>query len=203
MFDPANTIRKLVATMLVAAAAAFVVPAAYTWDGPPDAIDRYNNPATLTWDGPPDAIDRFTGADVTLAHSGFQGPPDAIDRYVGADVTSAHTGFQGSPDALDRYNSPAIVSSDGSPDAIDRYRENRQWAVLATTRPGFQGNPDAIDRYLGRIAAPAASVTVSDGFAWNEFGIGAGAMLGAMLLLAGIGLGALAMRHRSGSLSTS
>jgi hypothetical protein len=43
---------------------------------------------------------------------------------------------------------------------------------------------------------------VDDGFAWNEFGIGAGSMLGLVLLVAGLGLGALAVRHRSGTLRT-
>jgi hypothetical protein len=46
-------------------------------------------------------------------------------------------------------------------------------------------------------------VVVDDGFEWSEFGIGAGAMLGLVLLVAGLGLGALAVRHRSGTLRTS
>lgn len=116
-------------------------------------------------------------------------------------VVSTAYALEGPPDAIDRYRAPVIVS-DGPPDAIDRYRENQQWVELATARPGFQGSPDAIDRYVGRTAAPAVASTDA-GFAWGEFGIGAGAMLGAVLLLVGISLGALAVRHRSGSLRTS
>ena len=107
----------------------------------------------------------------------------------------------GPPDAIDRFNSPAVVW-DGPPDAIDRYRENQEFATLLVTRPGWNGPPDAIDRYLGRTAT-APVVTVDDSFAWSEFGIGAGAMLGAVLLLAGISLGALLVRHRGGELRTS
>ncbi len=107
----------------------------------------------------------------------------------------------GPPDAIDRFNQPTVVW-DGPPDAIDRYRENQEFATLLVTRPNWDGPPDAIDRYLGRTAS--AHVVISDdGFAWSEFGIGAGAMLGAVLLLAGISLGALLVRHRGGELRTS
>ena len=107
----------------------------------------------------------------------------------------------GPPDAIDRFNYPAVVW-DGQPDAIDRYRENQEFAMLLVTRPGWNGPPDAIDRYLGRTTA--ASVFASnDSFAWSEFGMGAGVMLGAVLLLAGISLGALLVRHRGGELRTS
>ena len=107
----------------------------------------------------------------------------------------------GPPDAIDRFNNPAVVW-DGPPDAIDRYRENQEFATLLVTRPAWNGPPDAIDRYLGRTAT-ASVVAVDDSFAWSEFGIGAGAMLGAVLLLAGVSLGALLVRHRGGELRTS
>jgi len=140
MYDPTNTIRRLGAALFATAAMVIAVPVAQGFDGPPDAIDRYNAPAS-TWDGPPDAI--------------------------------------------------------------DRYRADQEAAVLAVTRPGFDGPPDAIDRYLARTATVAPVVAVKDGFEWGEFGIGAGAMLGLVLLVAGLGLGALAVRHRSGTLRTS
>ena len=76
--------------------------------------------------------------------------------------------------------------------------------MLAVTRPGFDVTAGC-DRPLPRPhyheAAPV--VAVEDGFEWSEFGIGAGAMLGLVLLVAGLGLGALAVRHRSGTLRTS
>lgn len=189
MYDPTTTIRRLAAAFLATAVTVVVVPVAQGFEGPPDAIDRYrqNNPELLaaTWllGGSPDAIDRYTGAGITMAQpANFQGSPDAIDRY--------------------RENHPQLAPVTwllgGSPDAIDRYTG----AGIAMEHPAsFQGSPDAIDRFLGRTAAPI--VASDDGFAWSEFGIGAGSMLGAMLLVLGLGLGALAVRHRGGELSTS
>jgi hypothetical protein len=49
------------------------------------------------------------------------------------------------------------------------------------------------------VGSPAAG----DGLDWGDFGIGAGAMLGLALLVAGLGFGTLAVRHRAGKLGTS
>ena len=49
---------------------------------------------------------------------------------------------------------------------------------------------------------PAAS-SGDSGLNWGDFGIGAGAMFGLALLVAGFGVGTVAMRHRAGKLSTS
>jgi hypothetical protein len=48
-----------------------------------------------------------------------------------------------------------------------------------------------------------ASPTSGNGLDWGDFGIGAGAMFGLALLVSGLGLGALAMRHRVGNIKTS
>jgi hypothetical protein len=47
------------------------------------------------------------------------------------------------------------------------------------------------------------SAPSGNGLDWGDFGIGAGAMLGLTLLVAGLGLGAVALRHRGGRLETS
>ena len=114
-------------------------------------------------------------------------------------VPVAQAGFQGPPDALDRYNAAHAVTFDGPPDAIDRYN--------ATHAVPFNGPPDAIDRYEGRtgsvVPANSNATASSTGLDWGDFGIGAAAMLGLVLLVAGLSLGALSLRHRSGTLRTS
>jgi hypothetical protein len=48
------------------------------------------------------------------------------------------------------------------------------------------------------------STPSGNGLDWEDFGIGAGAMLGLTLLVAGLTLGAVVMRHhRGGTLKTS
>jgi hypothetical protein len=60
-----------------------------------------------------------------------------------------------------------------------------------------------VDDYFRDASTVTAPQTSSNTFAWGEFGIGAGAMLGLVLLTAGLGLGALAVRHRGDQLRTS
>lgn len=137
-------------------------------------------------------------------------PTGTIKKFAATMLVAAAVAFavptafasDGPPDAIDRYNHPTGLAWDGPPDAIDRYREG-QLLELAAVRTGWDGPPDAIDRYLGRTVTPAFAASAADGFAWEVFGLGAGATVGAALLLGAIGLGALARRRRSGSLSTS
>jgi hypothetical protein len=77
-----------------------------------------------------------------------------------------------------------------------------------STVSGFQAPPAGIDPATGRPLRESgghsdADQSTAGGFQWDDFGIGAGAMLGLVLLLAGIGLGALTVRHRGGQLKTS
>ena len=91
MFNATNTTKSLVAA-LAAVAALMAIPLAQASDGPPDAIDRFNNPAVV-WDGPPDAIDRYREnqelATLLVTRPGWNGPPDAIDRYLGRTATAS------------------------------------------------------------------------------------------------------------------
>jgi hypothetical protein len=56
---------------------------------------------------------------------------------------------------------------------------------------------------VGLVSGALPEVPSTTGFNWGDFGIGAGAMLGLALLVTGLGLGALTMRHRAGKLGTS
>lgn len=138
------------------------------------------------------------------AAGAFDGPPDAIDRYrsnhAGGDTTLA---LGGSPDAIDRYqraNTPVLATPaiQGSPDAIDRYERGN--APVLTT-PAIQGSPDALDRYAGKTVVVSAQT--ASGFSWGDFGIGAAAMFGLVLVLAGLGMGVYAARHRTGRIRIS
>jgi hypothetical protein len=104
----------------------------------------------------------------------------------------------------------ASASQIAAPDVVERY--------AATHDPNSATAPDVVERYLtvhslgtgtagteGIVAArdvPPTSSGRSD-LHWGDFAIGAGAMLGVTLLAAGLGLGAVAKRHRGGRLGTS
>ncbi|MDQ3671993.1 MAG: hypothetical protein M3364_06095 [Actinomycetota bacterium] len=144
---------------------------------------------------------------VAQGDSGFQGPPDAVDRAVATRLAGLEASFRGSPDALDRaiatrrsQDAAAFDAREHSqlgipkpaPDVIER-------AVIAQqlySLPDLRGMPDVVER-----AAAAGElqysprVTTSNGFDWNDFGIGAGAGIGLMLLLLGIGAGVWTTRH--------
>jgi hypothetical protein len=205
MHDPTNSIRRLAAALFATVATLIAVPVAQGFDGSPDAIDRYraNNEvqvsSTLPLGGSPDAIDRYRDPKVLA----FDGSPDAIDRFREGQTVVSAAPILGSPDAIDRYRAnQALVTQpriQGSPDAIDRF--NATQALLS--QPSTNGSPDAIDRYLGKTAVVATVPSTSDGFDWGDFGIGAASMFGLAMLLAGLGLGALAVRHRGGQLGTS
>jgi hypothetical protein len=61
-----------------------------------------------------------------------------------------------------------------------------------------------VDDYFRDAPTVVTSTPSGSGLDWQDFGIGAGAMLGLTLLVAGLALGAVAMRHhRGGRLETS
>lgn len=76
---------------------------------------------------------------------------------------------------------------------------------------GSYYDPEIGRRVYGRIFdnhfRDASKVSVSpssrNGFDWGDFGIGAATMLGLMLLVTGLGVGARAARHRGGQLKIS
>lgn len=83
---------------------------------------------------------------------------------------------------------------------VDDYFRDPQLAAPRASAPVADRIVDDYFRNPVRVVVPQPT---SGGFDWGDFGIGAGAMLGLVLLLAGLTTAALGMRHRSGQLGTS
>jgi len=79
-------------------------------------------------------------------------------------------------------------------DAMDRYYHLGRYSPAAVALRAEKRRAEAIDRYyhLGRYAV----IKPPSSFEWADAGIGAAAMLGAIMLVAG--LTAVVSRHRSG-----
>ena len=170
MFGSSKTIRRLAGLAGIAGAFAVLVPVAQADSG---------------FNGSPDAIDRAVAARHSQIGSSFQGSPDAIDRAVAARQSEQVAAF----DARE-HAQPALTSP--SPDVVER-------AVIAhelNALPDLGAMPDVLERTAGSGQLQYLSQpTISNGFDWNDFGIGAGAGIGLMLLLVGLGAGAWTMRQ--------
>jgi len=141
---------------------------------------------------------------VAQADSGFQGSPDAIDRAVAAKQTEI--GFNGSPDAPDR----ALAAQQVQETAAFAVREHAQLALTPVSpdvfertvdakrlnASGLSAMPDVLDRTVaaGELQY-LAQPTTTNGFDWNDFGMGAGAGIALMLLLVGLGASVWTMRQ--------
>ena len=143
--------------------------------------------------------------------------PDVVERYAATHDPNSAT----APDVVERYVTVHSLGVDRDRPR-GRRRLGRRRALRSHPRPQVGRDPDVVERYvtvhsLGRRhrrsgarngahrrgAPRALDVERRSGLDWGDFGIGAGAMLGLTLLVAGLGLGAVAMRHRGGRLETS
>ena len=123
------------------------------------------------------------------------------------------------PDAFERYAASHPYGSTSTPDAFERYAASHPYGVAASAA-GSERIVDDWFRDPAQVATPAGDRIVDDSFRdaptvvtstpsgggldWEDFGIGAGAMLGLTLLVSGLGVGAAVLRHRgSGRLETS
>ena len=115
---------------------------------------------------------------------------------LGASTAGAMPADFRTPDAIDAGTPVAQTMKDlRTPDAVDA-------GTPATTTAGIDlRTPDAVDHGLGRGTFSAPDVTVvkvvdpppTTGFDWGDAGIGAGGLLG--LILVGLG-GTLVVSHR-------
>jgi hypothetical protein len=105
--------------------------------------------------------------------------PDVFERYATAHPYGAGTAAAVGTDRIvdDSFRDPAPIATPAGERVVDDY---------------FRDSPTVV-----------ASPTSGNGLDWEDFGIGAGAMFGLTALVIGLGLGAVAMRHRTGRLGTS
>ena len=128
--------------------------------------------------------------------------PDVVERYAATHDPNSAT----APDVLERYVTAhslgltTVVRAVGTARFVDDwYRDPKPVATPIATPVGER----IVDDSFGDAPAVAPSPKSGDGLDWGDFGIGAGAMLGVTLLVTGLGIGTVAMRHRAGKLGTS
>jgi len=125
--------------------------------------------------------------------------PDVFERYAAAHPYGA--GVQpvqrrGLGDFRPVTPAAGVTQAVGTDRIVDdSFRDSAPIATPAGERSvddSFRDSPSVV-----------ASPTSGNGLDWGDFGIGAGAMFGLALLVSGLGLGALAMRHRVGNIKAS
>jgi hypothetical protein len=122
--------------------------------------------------------------------------PDVFERYAAAHPYGSASG----PDVLERYAAAHPYGVGASALGTDRIVDDSFRDPTPITTPARER---IVDDYFGDAPTIVASPTTGNGLDWQDFGIGAGAMLGLTLLVTGLGLGALLLRHRGGKLETS
>jgi hypothetical protein len=143
---------------------------------------------------------------------------------VVAGATASAAGASGirgaaAPDVFERYAAAHAYGSTSVPDVLERYAAAHPYgagtgAALGTERivddwfrdPTPIATPAGeriVDDYFRDAPTVVASPAPGNGLDWQDFGIGAGAMLGVTLLVTGLGLGAVVLRHRGQRLETS
>jgi hypothetical protein len=183
--------RLLVLGSVVAVAAALAAGAsgAVTPSAAPDVFERYAAAHPYGSTSVPDVFERYAAAHPygVGALAPAQGTERIVDdwfrdpavvaaparRGIGDFPTLAPAGLQvGDRIVDDSFRDPQPIATPAGDWIVDDYF--RDAPTVVTSAPGS----DALD--------------------WGDFGIGAGAMLGLTLLVAGLGLGAVAMRHHRG-----
>ncbi len=141
---------------------------------------------------------------LALAVAGLAAPaalagnaPDAFERAVAA-RQSAQVGTYPDDRAVIRGANPTGLGTQ-----VGVYSDDRP-VIRGANPTGLGLVPDVFERTVAAgesayLRTPSVPVS-SDGFHWGDFGIGAGAMLGFLMLLVGIGAGALTVRHKGGEL---
>jgi hypothetical protein len=193
--------RLLVLGSVVAVAAALAAGAsgAVTPSAAPDVFERYAA-------AHPYGVGRLTPAQGTerIVDDWFRDPAPIVtpagDRIVDDYFRDAPTVVT-APDVFERYAAAHPYGVGASALGTDRIVDDSfRDPTPIVTPPGER----IVDDYFRDAPKVVTSTPSGSGLDWQDFGIGAGAMLGLTLLVAGLALGAVAMRHhRGGRLETS
>jgi len=161
----------------------------------------------------PDVFERYAAAHPY----GSAVEPDVLERYAAAHPYGVGAFSLGTERIVDdSFRDPApIVTPAGDRIVDDSFRDQ----PLSLAAPTGDRIVDDSFRDPTPIVTPAGDRIVDDSFRdaptvvaspatgngldWGDFGIGAGAMLGLGLLVIGLGVGTVAMRHRASNLKTS
>jgi hypothetical protein len=124
--------------------------------------------------------------------------PDVFERYAASHPYSSAV----MANVLERYAAAHPYGRASVAPAVGTDRIVDDWFRDPTPIVTSAGERIVDDSFRDAVRATALPST-GDSLDWADFGIGAGAMLGLTMLMAGLGLGALTLRHRSGRLGTS
>ena len=208
--------RLLVLGSVVAVAAALAAGAsgAVTPSAAPDVFERYAAAHPYGSASGPDVLERYAAAHPYGVGASALGTDRMVDDSF-RDPTPIAT--PAGERIVDDYfrDAPTVLTA---PDVFERYAAAHPYGVgaaaLGTDRIVDDSFRDPtpittpareriVDDYFRDAPTIVASPTTGNGLDWQDFGIGAGAMLGLTLLVTGLGLGALLLRHRGGKLETS
>jgi hypothetical protein len=133
---------------------------------------------------------------VAQADSGFTGSPDAIDRALAARQAEKFAAI----DARERglTERPTLESIGSAPDAFERALITHAGDVRSQTISML----DARERAQSTRPVASEPISSSGGFDWGDFGVGAGAGIGSMLVVLGLGATFLGVRRQSGRMTT-
>jgi hypothetical protein len=141
------------------------------------------------------------------ASSAQSAAPDAFERAVNRHLATMPDAFERAvnrhhatmPSALERADAHYSTLSARLGDRLDNTLDPAIANAIASRGPSpsqfDERAPDTIDAAL-QTHTPLAQVVTGSGFGWGDFGIGAGSMLGLVLLLVG-GLRIAAHANRS------
>jgi hypothetical protein len=201
MFGSTPIIRRLAGLAVAAGAVVALVPVAQAGSGFQGEHDAVDPVAALqraqqsgTFDGRETARLELSAPTPSLVpRISYQGEHDIVDPVVTLQRAQQSAMFDGREYARLDLTSPG-------PDVIERAVRAKE---LSAALPDLSAMPDVLER---TAAAGQLQYTYvppsSNGFDWNDFGIGAGAGIGLMLLLLGIGASVWITRHEERQVSS-